>query len=48
MQAHNTAVLSCQTEFFFCVDSDDYLVNDSVEKMYKAIDFIENELKKYL
>ncbi|MCU0104164.1 glycosyltransferase family 2 protein [Acholeplasma vituli] len=45
MQAHNTAVLSCQTEFFFCVDSDDYLVNDSVEKMYKAIDFIENEPK---
>lgn len=32
--AHNLAVEKCETEFFICVDSDDYLTNDAVEIMY--------------
>ncbi len=32
--AHNTGVAKCDTELFFCVDSDDYLVDDAVEKIY--------------
>ncbi len=29
--AHNTGVENCQTELFFCVDSDDYLLNNAVD-----------------
>ncbi len=32
--AHNTGVEKCDTELFFCVDSDDYLTDDAVEKIY--------------
>lgn len=32
--AHNTGVEKCNTELFFCVDSDDYLTDDAVEKIY--------------
>ena len=32
--AHNTGVEKCDTELFFCVDSDDYLPDDAVEKIY--------------
>ena len=35
MQAHNKAVLECRTELFLCVDSDDYLVEDAIEKILK-------------
>lgn len=31
--AHNTGVEKCDTELFFCVDSDDYLTEDAVEKI---------------
>lgn len=31
--AHNIAVKKCGTELFFCVDSDDYLTEDAVEKI---------------
>lgn len=34
--AHNTAVAACCTELFFCVDSDDYLTEDAVEKILKV------------
>lgn len=32
--AHNTAVDNCKTELFFCVDSDDYLLDNTVEDIY--------------
>ena len=31
--AHNTAVQACETEAFTCLDSDDYLVEDAVERI---------------
>lgn len=34
--AHNMGVDKCDTELFVCVDSDDYLTNDAVEKIYAA------------
>ncbi len=36
--AHNLGVEKCDTELFFCVDSDDYLSDDAVEKIYKIHD----------
>lgn len=33
MAAHNYAVKKCSTELFFCVDSDDYLINNAVTKI---------------
>lgn len=33
MKAHNTGVLNTESELFFCVDSDDYIVDASVEKI---------------
>ena len=33
MRAHNRGVKSAETELFVCVDSDDYLVDDGVEKI---------------
>lgn len=32
--AHNTGVDNCKTELFFCVDSDDYLLENAVEDIY--------------
>lgn len=34
MRAHNQGVLLCDTELFMCVDSDDYITDDAVEKIY--------------
>lgn len=34
--AHNAAVSACETELFFCVDSDDTLTEDAVEKIYET------------
>ncbi len=34
--AHNMGVDKCDTELFVCVDSDDYLTDDAVEKIYAA------------
>ncbi|MCR9011328.1 glycosyltransferase family 2 protein [Gabonibacter chumensis] len=33
MRAHNRGVKSTETELFVCVDSDDYLVDDGIEKI---------------
>lgn len=33
--AHNRGVLECNTGIFVCVDSDDYLTDDAIEKIYK-------------
>lgn len=43
MRAHNFAVKICRTEFFCCVDSDDYIVNDSIESFYKQIYHLERD-----
>lgn len=32
--AHNTGVLACKTEIFLCVDSDDFLTDDAIQKIY--------------
>lgn len=34
MRAHNRGVLCCETELFFCVDSDDFLAEDSIQLIY--------------
>lgn len=34
MKAHNRGVRECQTELFMCLDSDDYLSDDCIEKIY--------------
>lgn len=36
--AHNTGVLHCKTEYFFCVDSDDYLPSDSLENIIQKFE----------
>jgi len=33
MRAHNDGVKFCNTPYFLCVDSDDYLVDDAVDKL---------------
>lgn len=33
MRAHNKGVVLCETDFFMCVDSDDYVVNDCIESI---------------
>lgn len=38
--AHNTGVDSCKTELFFCVDSDDYLLENAVEDILSGSDKI--------
>lgn len=37
MQAHNTGVLKCDTDYFICVDSDDYLVYNAIETIYQQL-----------
>lgn len=32
--AHNSGVLQCETGIFVCVDSDDYLVNNAIQRIY--------------
>lgn len=34
--AHNRAAANCETTLFFCVDSDDYLTDDAIEKIKRA------------
>lgn len=31
MQAHNVGVLNCKTDYFMCVDSDDFITDDAVD-----------------
>lgn len=38
--AHNTGVDNCKTELFFCIDSDDYLLENAVEDILKCRDKI--------
>lgn len=46
MKAHNTGVQNSDTELFFCVDSDDYIVDDAVEKVLNKWDSLSiNEQK---
>ena len=33
MSAHNCGVIECKTELFMCIDSDDWIVNDSIESI---------------
>jgi len=42
-RAHNTGVGACKTELFICVDSDDYLTDDAVEKLLNTWDSITNK-----
>lgn len=41
--AHNTGVDNCKTELFFCVDSDDYLLENAVEDIYSEYYEIEDK-----
>ena len=36
MAAHNKGVELCDTEFFLCIDSDDYLTNDAIATIPEA------------
>lgn len=38
MRAHNTGVNLCDTDLFFCLDSDDYLTDNAVEVLLDAWD----------
>lgn len=40
--AHNTGVLNCKTEIFVCVDSDDYLASNAIQKIYDSWNEISN------
>lgn len=37
-RAHNTGVKNCKTQLFFCVDSDDYITDKTVEKILSRSD----------
>ena len=43
MQAHNKGVLECKTDYFICVDSDDYLKANSVEIILENLKKIETD-----
>ena len=38
--AHNTGVINCNTDYFFCVDSDDTLSENAVEIIYSYLSLI--------
>lgn len=40
--AHNNGVCNCETEYFFCVDSDDYLLENAVQDILYDIKRINN------
>lgn len=40
--AYNTAIEKCNTELFFCVDSDDYLLENAIEEILTEYEFIKN------
>lgn len=42
-RAHNIGVELCDTEFFICVDSDDYLTENAIESLIFTWDSIENK-----
>ena len=41
--AHNKAVELCKTELFVCVDSDDFLTDDAVERIHKRAGKLKDE-----
>jgi len=41
MQAHNTGVLNTKTQFFVCVDSDDFLRKDAIDKILLVLPEVE-------
>lgn len=41
-RAHNTAIKNCTTDYFLILDSDDWLVEDAIEKLYKYSKKIED------
>lgn len=43
MAAHNKGVELCKTDFFVCVDSDDYLIAEAIQIIYNEIKGIEKE-----
>ncbi|MBS6509121.1 MAG: glycosyltransferase family 2 protein [Paraclostridium bifermentans] len=43
--AHNRGVLECNTGIFVCVDSDDYLTDDAIEKIYKQWKYVDTDEK---
>lgn len=43
--ALNVAIDNCNNDWFFVVDSDDYLMADAVNKVYETIDKIEGKLE---
>ncbi|NGM17170.1 glycosyltransferase [Eggerthellaceae bacterium zg-893] len=44
-RAHNTGVAACTSELFFCVDSDDFLVDDAIESILNLWDSIKGNDK---
>lgn len=44
-RAHNTAVKDCKTDYFFILDSDDYLMKEAIEVLIQKIRVIENNNK---
>lgn len=44
-RAHNTAVKECKTDYFFILDSDDYLMEEATEILTQKIRLIENDDK---
>ena len=41
--AFNNGVKNCDNEYFFCVDSDDYLTNDAIQLLTDALTKIDND-----
>lgn len=48
MKAHNTGVQNTDTELFFCVDSDDYIVDTAVDTIMNKWDSLPEDEKKML
>lgn len=48
MSAHNRGVIECKTELFVCIDSDDWIVNDSIERILTEWRYLSDEEKETL
>lgn len=48
MKAHNTGVQNTDTELFFCVDSDDYIVDTAVDTILHKWNNLTTDEKKFL
>lgn len=47
MRAHNDGVRNSRTPYFLCLDSDDYLVDDAVEKLIYSAEKAKKEFKNF-